>query len=90
MHDLDAQCVNVFGEYLRLTLIVSVKGIREESIQKKLLQDKKLSLSHTADMGRSGWTTNIYYISMKELKYNKQISETEEAVNSVGNEEQQK
>lgn len=69
---------------------MSVKGIREESIQKKLLQDKKLSLSHMADLGRSGPTTNIYYISMKELKHNKQIPETEEAVNSVGIEEQQK
>ena len=52
MHDLDAQRVNVFGEYVSETysLDVSVNGIREESIQKKLLQDKKLSLSHTADM----------------------------------------
>lgn len=47
MHDLDVQCVNVSGEYLRLSLDVSVKGIQEESVQKKLLQEKKLSLSHT-------------------------------------------
>ena len=42
-----------------------VLGIRDESIRKKLLQEKKLSLSRAIDVRRSGETTNI---RLKELK----------------------
>ena len=36
-----------------------VLGIRDESIRKKLLQEKKLSLSHAVDIGTSGETTSM-------------------------------
>ena len=42
-----------------------VLGIRDESIRKKLLQEKKLNLSCAIDIGRSGETTNI---RLQEIK----------------------
>ena len=57
-----------------------VLGIRDESIQKKLLQEKKLSLSRAIDVGRSGETTNMH---LKELKNKTPISETDGEVNVV-------
>ena len=49
-----------------------VLGIRNESIRKKLLQEKKLGLSRAIDIGRSGETTNM---RLKELKNKTPISE---------------
>ena len=54
-----------------------VLGIRYETIRKKLLQEKKLTLSHAVDMGRSGETTNL---RLKELK---KTLGTEEEVNTL-------
>ena len=42
-----------------------VLGIRDETIRKKLLQERKLTLSRALDIGRSGETTNL---RLKELK----------------------
>ena len=42
-----------------------VLGIRDESPRKKLLQEKKLTLSRAIDIGRSGEKTNL---RLKELK----------------------
>ena len=42
-----------------------VLGIRDQSIRKKLLQEKKLNLSRAIDIGRSGETTNI---RLQEIK----------------------
>ena len=54
-----------------------VLGIRDETIRKKLLQEKKLTLSRALDIGRSGETTNL---RLKELK--KPVG-TEEEVNAL-------
>ena len=67
-----------------------VLGIRDETIRKKLLQERKLTLSRALDIGRSGETTNL---RLKELK--KPVG-TEEEVNALkqnkmmGNERQRK
>ena len=67
-----------------------VLGIRDETIRKKLLQEKKLTLSRALDIGRSSETTNL---RQKELK--KPLG-TEEEVNALkqnemmGNERQRK
>ena len=42
-----------------------VLGIRDEAVRKKLLQEKKLTLSRAIDIGRSGETANL---RLKELK----------------------
>ena len=42
-----------------------VLGIRDESIRKKFLQEKKLNISRAIDIGRSGETTNI---RLQEIK----------------------
>lgn len=57
-----------------------VLGIRSESIQKKLLQEKKLNLSLATDIGRSGETTDM---CLKELKNKTPISRTDDEVNAV-------
>lgn len=57
-----------------------VLGIRDDSIWKKLLQEKKLSLLRAIDVGRSGETTNI---RLKEIKNKTPISETDDEVNAV-------
>ena len=54
-----------------------VLGIRDETIRKKLLQEKKLTLSRAIDIGRSGETTNL---RLKELK--KPVA-AEEEVNAL-------
>ena len=54
-----------------------VLGIRDEAIRKKLLQEKKLTLSRAIDIGRSGETTNL---RLKELK--KPVA-AEEEVNAL-------
>ena len=64
-----------------------VLGIRDESIRKKLLQEKKLSLSRAIDVGRSGETTNI---RLKELKNKTPISETGDEVNAVRKSDRQR
>ena len=64
-----------------------VLGIRDESIRKKLLQEKKLSLSRAIDVGRSGETTNI---RLKELKNKTPISETDDEVNAVRKSDRQR
>ena len=57
-----------------------VLGIRDESIRKKLLQEKKLSLSRAVDIGRSGETTSM---RLKELKNKAATSGTDEEINAV-------
>jgi hypothetical protein len=54
-----------------------VLGIRDGTIRKKLLQEKKLTLSRAIDIGRSGETTNL---RLKELK---KTLGTEEEVNAL-------
>lgn len=56
-----------------------VLGIRNESIWKKLLQEKTPSLSRAIDIG-SGETTNM---RLKELKKKTPISETDDDINAV-------
>ena len=55
-----------------------VLGIRDESIPKKLLQEKKLSLSRAVDIGRSGETTTM---PLKELKNKAATAGTDEEIN---------
>ena len=55
-----------------------VLGIRDESIRKKLLQEKKLSLSRAVDIGRSGETTTM---RLKELKNKAATAGTDEEIN---------
>ena len=57
-----------------------VLGIRDESIRKKLLQEKKLSLSRAVDIGRSGETTSM---RLKEHKNKAAASETNEEINAL-------
>ena len=57
-----------------------VLGIRDESIRKKLLQEKKLSLSRAVDIRRSGETTSM---RLKELKNKAVASGTNEEVNAL-------
>ena len=45
-----------------------VLGIRDEAVRKKLLQEKKLTLSRAIDIGRSGETADL---RLKELKKTK-------------------
>ena len=52
-----------------------VLGIRDESTIKKLLQEKKRTISRAVDIGRSGETTNM---RLKELK---KPSGTDEEIN---------
>ena len=57
-----------------------VLGIRDESIRKKLLQEKKLNLSRAVDIGRSGETTSM---RLKELKNKAVTSGTDEEINTL-------
>ena len=55
-----------------------VLGIKDESIRKKLLQEKKLSLSRAVDIGRSSETTTMW---LKELKNKATTAGTDEEIN---------
>ena len=55
-----------------------VLGIKDESIRKKLLREKKLSLSRAVDIGRSGETTTM---RLKELKNKAATAGTDEEIN---------
>ena len=57
-----------------------VLGIRDESTRKKLLQEKKLTLSRAIDIGRSGEKTNL---RLKELKKPGGVGGAEDEVNVV-------
>ena len=56
-----AQTCNYFCNSLSDSLIRDrfVLGIRDKTIRKKLLQERKLTLSSALDIGRSGETTNL-------------------------------
>ena len=57
-----------------------VLGITDESIRKKLLQEKKLSLSRAVDIRRSGKTTSM---RLKELKNKAAASGTNEEIDAL-------
>ena len=56
-----AQTCNYFCNCLSDSLIRDrfVLGIRDKTIRKKLLKERKLTLSSALDIGRSGETTNL-------------------------------
>ena len=58
----------------------SILGIKDESIRKKLLPEKKLTLSRAIDIGRSGETTNM---RLKELKIKTPVKGTDDEVNVI-------
>ena len=57
-----------------------VLGIKDESIRKKLLQEKNLTLLRAIDIGRSSETTNM---RLKELKNKTPVKGTDDKVNVI-------
>jgi len=72
-------CSCLHDSLIRDRLVLGIT-CRDDLIRKKLLQEKKLSVSHAIDVGRSGETTNI---RLKEIKNKTPISETDDEVNAV-------
>ena len=72
-------CNCLYGSLIRDRLVL---GVRNKLIWKKLLQEKKLSLSRSRaiDIGRSGETTNM---RLKELKNKTPVTGADDEINDV-------